>query len=132
MGIWGVLAGQALAQSQAVQTNATPTGRAVYVQQAPIRGRVFVAAERPGQEEQPARRVQLEIRTPDDSEILERVWSDDDGWFLMRELPTNHYVLRAGGMRLNLVVTPAGTNAVGQDKTIILVLPRKMLYLRIE
>ncbi len=102
--------------------------RGIIVRKAPIRGRVFIAAEKRNEDETPAEKVKVEVRDKDGKETLEKAETDEQGYFDLPELNPEEYLLMVGGLTIKLIVEPDLPDPGELPKVVMFVLPRKMAY----
>lgn len=96
------------------------------VKSADIHGQVYIAGERQGEEEEPAKNVVVQVRTPETGDTLREARTDDDGRYTFERLEPGIYYFIIGSLRMNLIVEPGGLAAGELPKIILVVLPRDM------
>ena len=119
--------GQAvLPESQDATTRSNEEKRFLLVRHAVIRGRVFFASERQGQEEQPAPGVLIQVKVPETGEVLAKTETDKEGSYVMPQMELGIYHLFIGKLRLNMKVVAEAEKAGELPKVVLCVLPREM------
>lgn len=124
-----VLVCSAWAQNVApADSNATtsPLPRGIVVQQADTVGQIYIASDRPGQEEEPARNVRVRVVIPENDEVVFETRSDKNGGYTIPRLKPGAYHLHVGALQLALLVDSAIPSNAQLPKVIITILPRDL------
>lgn len=124
-GVW--LATQFPAPAQEAPPAPPSRAAGITVKQAEIVGQVFIATERPGEQEEPARDVRVQIRIPENDEVIYETRTDKIGGYTFPQLKVGAYRLVIGGMKLNLLVESTPVEIGELPKVIITILPRDLV-----
>lgn len=92
-----------------------------------ILGRVYIAREEPDAEQLAAPDVQIRIRDEDD-EIIAFTRTDEDGFYEVQRIGKGYYRLYIGKLMLPLIVNERPAGDTEDEKEIIVLVPREMLY----
>jgi 5-hydroxyisourate hydrolase-like protein (transthyretin family) len=94
------------------------------MKQAEISGKVFLLLEEE-REPRPAKKLTIELRSPDDQTRIFQTKTDDEGRYVLPNLEVGFYRLRVGTLRLELKVEEFITAAsnILVPKTILVYIP---------
>ncbi len=113
----------AKAQDDAASTNRKAQ---ITVKFADIHGQVFIASEKRGSRELPAKGVYVQVMDVPSNHVQRTATTDDDGKYTVAQLPPGWYTLHIGALQLSLEVTAESPDVRELPKIIIAILPKEM------
>lgn len=114
-----------LPRTPSVSPSSLPPG--IVVHQADTVGQVYIASDKPGVEEEPAKNVLVRVVIPENDEVIYETRSDKTGAYLIPRLKPGAYRMYIGGLRIALLVNAATPSNAQLPKVVITVLPRDLL-----
>ena len=105
-------------------TSALPRG--IMLQQADCVGQIYIASDRPGEEEEPARNVRVQVVIPENNDVVFETRSDKNGGYTIPRLKPGAYRLHIGALQIPLLVDSAIPSNAQLPKVIVTILPRDL------
>jgi hypothetical protein len=128
--LWGGLIVWCRAQESSSATTPpvsnAPLPSGLVIQQADTIGQIYIAGDRPGEEEEPAKNVLVRVAIPENDEIIYETRSDKNGGYMIPRLKPGVYRLHVGGLRIALLVDASAPSNAQLPKVVITILPRDL------
>lgn len=118
---------QELSQRMADTGITSSLPRGIVVQNADVVGQVYIASERPADEDEPARNVSVRVIIPENGDVLFETRTDKNGGYIIPRLKPGAYRLHIGALQIAFFVESVVPSNPQLPKVIISILPRDML-----
>lgn len=106
-------------------TSSLPRG--IVVQNTDVVGQVYIASERPADEDEPARNVSVRVIIPESGDVLFETRTDKNGGYVIPRLKPGAYRLHIGALQIAFFVENLAPSNPQLPKVVISILPRDMV-----